>query len=361
MSEAATRKLDDATRQEVVMRLVRERWINAGLGALGIGLLLAAVLLLLPGSLSILLRQGAEFDPDEYFAFWSGQDDFREAVRTVLINSVTPLIAIVALPAIASRASRDERTYAHVESQMGWQIMAAVSFVLVTVSWLSLPFDGKEWKDLDNWAGLLTMALGIVIHLVTGPTYFQGRASVEEAKRAEQAVKKVLIEAREFSRKFEEEGRVRRLSSRKPIVGFVVGSSVWVVFALILSETSAWYVLAGYLIALVLLPIGRFVVRLRLYLEPIALRSGLSCVIQVSQIIMLLYLGMLWLTVFWSAFPGWWSLALAALPIVWGVGGFALVSRQVVQKPVCERMSRLCKVKDRRVVKRQIFEMAQDS
>lgn len=228
------------------------------------------------------------------WSFWKDQEEFRVALRESLSGITVGLLAIAALPMVASRASRDDNVHAHVDSHVGWQLARLASALLAVLSWLSLPLTAEERHGPGDWVGVPGIALAVVILLATGPRYLHILAGEKSLEGRVYRLEKSMESATE---ELERARAWRRYVRLIYYVGLGVWVLVWLVVAWIDGDAH-WYV--ALLIAGVGLALGRgleLTIRIRLAFEPVDSPSWVLAFAKFLQLLASLYIILLMLFV----------------------------------------------------------------
>lgn len=317
-SNEAGQRRSDEERFRIVRRLVRQRWGAAALTVIGVLVAVVPVLTLIPASQGIFQQAEPEAPWALLFDFWHEQVEFRSTLRASLSVITLGLLALAALPAISSRASRTDNIHAHVDSQVGWQIAMIASCVLAGFSWLSIPMTLEEGRDLENWVGLLALPLAMVLVLATGSTYFNRQANIDHAKSIIRSLTESWQEA---------DAEMSRVISRwrtLPQYLFYGGMGAWVATWLLLALfQTAWpmsstvAVAFGAVLAVVAMEV---VMLMRFALEPMVQGSFTSRMAFSVQLLVSLYFVFLFLAALLSASATNTTALTAIVASVWMVG-----------------------------------------
>lgn len=313
---------EDEVRLRLVKRQVRKRWFDACVFVGGFGIMTVVVVTAVSTFPGVTEGHDHSNPLGVFWSYWQEQMGFRSTLRDNLSGIALGLLAIAALPAVASRASKAESVHAHVDSHVGWQIANLASALLGVLSWLSLPMSAEEVKGLDQWVGIAGLSLAVVILLATGPRYLHIHAGEKSTKRRIDRLENCRTEALDDAQKVTAWWRKDALLIY--LSGLVVLILLWYVVTGLDSD-SRWLNLLG-LVAVTMAAVWalELVLRLRYLLDPILRGSRQAALVRGVQVVLGVYLAALLLAGLGAASVSPVGIYLAVITALWTVGALIL-------------------------------------
>lgn len=339
--------VDEGKPVDLIRKLAAERWRDAFGFVFAIGLLLGAIAFLAAIFAATLLGD----DPESVMSGIQKEHAYRGVLRESLSAIALGVLAIAALPAVASRGSNSDNIHARVDRHAGWLIARLSTGLLTALAWLSFPLGSEEYEGLQDWLALPVLALVIVILVVTGP---RDADSGRRIKSADDFISRLKASQGEARSDRLHANRWWRIHGFSIYLGGLLGLLlIWSLVTGLSEEAPRVSTLPLVLVTLAAGAALEAVLRIRLLLDPITRSAWIAwSVSAVPQLLLGFYLAaIVFVGLGSSATSGWADLCATAVAL-WVLGAAAVFTckppRRLITARVRSLDRKLKKARERR-------------